>query len=95
MQTKLKDFVAILLSIIVWLSTCNATAAELESLDTYRLWRVRDAAMKKQDARAIEKSVEVANNVRTRKDWTPPPVVHNPFRCEMQRGSVGFFGFTT
>jgi len=75
MQTKLKDYVVLLLSIIVGLSTCTAMAAELESLDTYRLWRVRDAAMKQQDARAIEKSVEVANTVRTRKDWTPQQLV--------------------
>lgn len=43
----------------------------LSDLDHYRLWAVRETAMKRQDVRAIEKIAEISRRVGTRNVWSP------------------------
>ncbi len=43
---------------------------QLSNLDRYRLWRVRDSAVRNQDLRAIEKLIETEGLVRQESDWT-------------------------
>jgi acetyl esterase/lipase len=43
----------------------------LSDLDRYRLWAVRETAMKRQDARAIEKLAEISRRVGTSTAWSP------------------------
>ncbi len=70
MKPKLHRSLTTLASFVFGFSVLSAAGAELEPLDCYRLCRVRDAAVKKQDLRAIEKLVETEGLVRKESGWT-------------------------
>jgi arylformamidase len=67
-------------SILVLVSlTASSVAADLSPLDTYRLWRARNAAVTNIDGRAVEKIVEAARLL------TPTNNLPQPRAAELQQ----------
>lgn len=66
----MKTCLALLLTLLVAGGAVGQQAAAVSDLDRYRFWAAREAALKRQDSRAIEKLAEISRRVGASAVWS-------------------------